>query len=78
VLEDKEKLKKPSLSQKKLIGIGLELSYIIALPVIVFGLFGRWLDFKFGTEPIFVLVGVLTAIISTTIWINRKFKKYLK
>ena len=76
VQQNKDTEKNKQLDKRALIGIAFELGFIIALPVVVFGLFGKWLDERFGTEPILVLVGIFTAMVSTTIWIHRKFKKY--
>lgn len=70
-----EKPKNP-VNRGELISIAFELGFIIALPVVAFGFGGKWLDGKMGTEPMFTLIGVLTAIVSTTIWMYRKFKGY--
>lgn len=58
--------------------MAFELGFVIALPLIGLGLLGQWLDTKFVTEPLFVLVGILLAIISTTIWLTRRIKEYIK
>ena len=59
-----------------MIGIAFELGFIIALPVIFFGFFGKWLDQKTGTYPLLTLIGIFTAITFTSIWIYRKFREY--
>src|SRR3989338_3866241 len=69
---------KKSLAKKELISIAFQLGFIIAIPVVVFGFFGKWLDGKAGTYPLLSLIGIFTAIIFTSIWIYRKFKEYFK
>jgi F0F1-type ATP synthase assembly protein I len=56
------------------LGIALELGYLIAIPIIAFGLGGAWLDKKFGTSPLWLLIGVAAAFIITSIGIYRKIK----
>ena len=51
-----------------------ELGYAIAIPIVVLALGGRLLDKKFGTSPIFLLLGVAVSIIATTIWLTIKAK----
>jgi len=48
----------------------------IAMPVVVFVLFGQWLDGKYETSPLFTIIGfVLAALISAKI-IHKKAKRY--
>lgn len=75
-VEDSQKDPKKQFSKTALASLGLELGFIIALPVVAFGLLGRWLDARLETEPLLTLIGILTAIIFTTIWIYRKFRNY--
>ena len=63
-------------SRAELVSLAFELGFIIALPIVALGLGGKWLDAKQGTEPLFTLLGILLAIISTSVWIYRKFKGY--
>ena len=67
-----------NLDKRELISIAFELGFIIALPIVAFGYVGKWLDARAGTEPWFTLVGILFAIIITSVWIYRKFKEYFK
>ena len=59
-----------------MVSIAFQLGFIIAIPVVVFGYFGKWLDQKVDSYPFLTLVGILTAIVFTSIWIYRKFKEY--
>ena len=67
---------KKSLNKSELVSIAFELGFIIALPIVGFGLLGKWLDARFGSEPMITLAAILLAITSTSVWIYRKFKNY--
>jgi hypothetical protein len=54
-----------------------EFGFIIAIPLILFGYIGKRLDSHFGTKYI-VLIGILLAITTSTIWISRRIKDILK
>jgi len=75
---DKEQKPKNSLKKTELVWIAFELGFIIAIPIVIFGMFGKWVDAKSGTYPMFTLIGILSAITSTSFWIYRKFKTYFK
>jgi hypothetical protein len=76
--DEGEKGKGKTFNKSALVAIAFELGFIIALPIIAFGTLGKWLDARAGTEPLLTLVGVLAAIVSTSVWIYRKFKNYFK
>jgi len=67
-----------SLDKSELVSIAFELGFIIALPIVALGFFGKWLDGKAGTSPVLTLIGILGAIVATSFWIYRKFKNYFK
>ncbi len=75
---DSNQEQKPNktVTKSELVSIAFQLGFIIALPVILFGYLGKWMDGKLGSYPLLTLVGVFTAIVFTTIWIYRKFKNY--
>ena len=67
------------LDKRALISLSFELGYIIALPLVFFGLVGKWLDVRMGNEfPVITLIGIATSITSTVIWITKRLKKYIK
>ena len=77
----------PDLSQKPtkevnkwaLVSIASEMGFIIALPLVVLALAGKWLDHKVGNStPWFTLLGILLAIVSTTVWLVKRLKEYIK
>jgi len=70
--------KQKLLTKQKAISLALELGYIIALPIIALGLLGKWADGRWGTEPWLTLAGILLAIITTTIWLSRRFRDILQ
>lgn len=67
------------LDRGALISLSFELGYIIAIPLVVLGLLGKWLDGRMGNEfPALTLIGIALAILATTIWITKKVKNYIK
>jgi F0F1-type ATP synthase assembly protein I len=42
--------------------IAWDLGYIIAVPLVLFALLGRYLDKKLGTSPYLLLAGVILAV----------------
>lgn len=45
------------------------LGYRIALPIVVLALGGRFLDKRFGTGFLFLLVGIFLSIIVSSLWL---------
>jgi len=54
------------------------LGWQIALPIVLFGLIGRWLDKKWETSPWLLLVGILLAISVSGYLVYRETKKIIK
>jgi hypothetical protein len=76
--ESGQKPKTPQINRLKLINLAMELGFIIALPLVAFGLGGKWLDQRFGTEPWLTLIAIAVAITTTTIWLIRRLKEMIK
>jgi F0F1-type ATP synthase assembly protein I len=53
----------------------LNMGWVIALTMTVFVLGGHWLDERFGTPPLFLLIGVLFGFVSCGYWIFRTIQK---
>jgi F0F1-type ATP synthase assembly protein I len=70
--------KPKSFNKWQVAGLAFELGFIIAIPLVLFGFIGKWLDQKFGTDPWLALASVLLAIVATTVWITRRFREILK
>lgn len=60
------------------LGLAWELGYLIIVPLIIFALAGRWADQQFGTSPWLFLGGMTLAIITTTIFLVRKFSGLIR
>lgn len=60
------------------LNMALELGYTIAIPLVVLALVGRWADKQFDTSPWLFLVGIVLAIVSSSILLIRKFSKLLR
>ncbi|OGE76438.1 MAG: hypothetical protein A3K06_01420 [Candidatus Doudnabacteria bacterium RIFCSPHIGHO2_01_52_17] len=73
-----QKQNKPNLQKSEMVRLAFELGFIIALPVVAFGYFGKWLDQRSDTYPLLTLIGILAAIVSTSFWMYRKFRNYFK
>jgi LPXTG-motif cell wall-anchored protein len=74
----KQKPSNQVVNKWQVASLGFELGFIIALPLVGFGFLGKWLDQKFATDPWITLAGILFAILSTTIWLTRRFKKLIR
>jgi hypothetical protein len=61
-----------------LVGLAMDMGFIIALPLVVAAFLGKWLDNRFGTKPWLTLAGILVAIAITTVWMTKKLKAYIK
>jgi hypothetical protein len=67
------------LDKAMMVSLSFELGYIIALPLVVLGLLGKWGDKHWGhTFPWMTLVGIGLAIFATTLWLVQKLKGYIK
>lgn len=54
------------------------LGLAIAVPLVIFGLIGRFIDKHYHTSPWFLLAGIFLALIMTTITLASKMIKLLK
>lgn len=60
------------------LGLAWELGYLIAIPIVIFGFLGRFLDRRFETSPWFLLAGIGIALIVTAFAVYRKTLDILK
>lgn len=60
------------------IGIFSEITGLMALPVVVGALAGRWLDQKYDTDPWFIIIGTALGVLLASISIAKLVKKYIK
>ena len=61
----------------QLMGLALQMGYLIAIPLVALALVGRFVDQLLGSSPLFFLIGVLTAIILSTVLVYRKTRMVL-
>ena len=54
------------------LSLAWQLGYTIAIPVVVFGLLGRFLDKKLDTSPLLLLIGIFASITVSSIGVYRK------
>lgn len=68
--------KEPSWADSlRLVG---QLGFEIALPLVGGAWGGHWLDQRFNTSPTFLLLGVVVAVILSTLLVAYKIKQLLK
>ena len=60
------------------LSLAWNLGYVIALPIVVLGFSGAWLDKKFATSPLFILIGIFLSLILSGVGIYRKIKEISK
>jgi F0F1-type ATP synthase assembly protein I len=75
---EENKEKDGVLSKSDLIAFAFDLGFAIVIPLVIFALGGRFLDKKFETSPLFLIIGLLISIVFTGISIYKKTKKYTK
>lgn len=61
----------------RLIGVAWQLGYSIALPLVFFALGGVFLDRFFHSSPLFFLIGVIAAIIVSTVIVIKKINELI-
>lgn len=69
---DKKPNKSYAYESAKVLSVAFELGFVIALPIVGFGLLGKWLDQKQGTHY-FIYIGIVVAIIATSVTVYRRF-----
>ncbi len=62
----------------KALGIAWELGYVIAIPIVVLGVGGRFLDKRLDTSPWLFLAGVIISITLTSFGLVWKFKRLIR
>ena len=58
--------------------IGTDFGITIAAPVVLLSLAGKWLDSRYQTRPLFIIVGFALAALLSGVSIYRKSKEYAK
>lgn len=76
-MKEKENKKEKSVFLQAL-SLSWELGYIIAIPLVAMALGGRFLDDKYDSSPIFLLSGILLAVLISGILVFKKSKRILE
>lgn len=70
--ENKQIPKPYTFTMQRMVGFATEFGFIIALPVVVFGLGGRWVDGRTHHENFFTILGILLALTMSTVFLGRR------
>lgn len=54
------------------LSLAWELGYLIAIPMVILALLGRWLDKKLGTSPLLLIGGLLFSISISSYLVYKK------
>lgn len=69
---------KNGMTRSDLIGFAFDLGFSIIIPLVIFAFGGRWLDVKFDSSPLFLIIGLLVSLVFTGIAVYRKTKNFLQ
>jgi hypothetical protein len=61
------------MTTRKTLVLALEFGFIIVLPLVIFGLLGKWLETRYNTK-LFLYAGLILAIIASVAWLYRRIK----
>ncbi|MBI2638654.1 AtpZ/AtpI family protein [Candidatus Peregrinibacteria bacterium] len=57
------------------LNLAWELGYTIAIPIVILGFGGAWLDKKLESSPLLLLAGIILSVIISSIAVYRKIKR---
>lgn len=55
-----------------------QLGYVIAIPLVILAMIGRFIDNKYHTSPWFLIAGMFLALIISTFWVYKKTMEIMK
>ncbi len=61
-----------------LLPLAFEIGYVIAIPAVLFGFAGAYLDRKYALSPVFVLIGLVLAFSLSAYVVYRRVQKITK
>ena len=76
--EQKIEIKDEFMTKGQLISFAYDVGFAIIIPLVILALLGRFLDQKIGTSPLFLIIGILLSLVSTTVIIYKKTKNFIK
>jgi len=56
------------------LNLAWELGYTIAIPIVILGFGGAWIDKKLGSSPGFLLTGIMLSVIISGVAVYRKIR----
>jgi F0F1-type ATP synthase assembly protein I len=59
-------------------GLGLELGFMIVIPLVGFMLLGLWADKSFHTLPLFTIIGLIVGLISSIVEVIKVILPFLE
>ncbi len=68
-------LGKPVPQKVNLLSLGTEFGVMIAGPILLLGGTGYYLDGRFGTNPLFILIGVGLSILASSLILYKRIKE---
>ncbi len=66
-----------ALGTTQLLGLVSQIGYLIAIPAVLLGFGGAYLDKTLSTSPLFILIGLMLAILTSSLSIWRRIKPLL-
>jgi len=70
-----EQKKKEASAMGQALSLAWELGYLIAGPLVILALTGRYLDQRFESSPIFLLIGIVLSVVVTSIGVYWKISR---
>lgn len=67
--------KKPIVNSFSALSLAWELGYLITIPLVFFALLGRWADKTYHTSPLFMVIGLILALVVTSVAVYQKTVK---
>lgn len=55
-----------------------QLGYVIAIPLVILAMIGRFIDNRYHTSPWFLIAGMFLALIISTFWVYKKTAEIMK
>ncbi|MEI6478727.1 MAG: AtpZ/AtpI family protein [bacterium] len=66
------------MTKGQLISFAYDVGFAIIIPLVVLAVTGRFIDRRFGTSPLFLIIGILLSLVTTSIVVYKKTKSFIK
>ena len=73
---EKKPTKTYTFETAQVLSVALEMGFIIALPIVLLGFGGKWLDQRFHTR-IFVYIAIVLSLLLSGLWLYRSLKLFV-